>query len=188
MQYNFFTQKKTEKDIKASLVPARSGPKHIRRRETGFTMLELMVTLALIVLLSAFAYPSIVRWGSNYRLRSAASDLLTNIHTTRMEAIKRNQNVIITYSAGGDRYTIADVSGIILQRNMPQGVDLSAVNLSGGSNATTFTPRGLPINIGNIILLNNNNIGYRLTYNITGRPRLDRNLDVGGGGSWDPYP
>jgi prepilin-type N-terminal cleavage/methylation domain-containing protein len=186
MPYNFFSQKKAEKDIKVSLVPACPGPKHIRGRETGFTMIELMVTLALIVLLSAFAYPSIVRWGSNYRLRSAASDLLTNVHTTRMEAIKRNQNVTITYSAGGDSYTISDVNGTILNMNMPQGVDLSAVSLSANATATIFSPRGLPNNFGNIVLLNNNNNGYKLIYNITGRPRLEKSTD--GGSSWVDYP
>ncbi len=62
-------------------------------RQRGFSMIELMVTLVILVLLVLAAMPSIGVWLDNTRIRNEGDSILTGLQTARAEAIKRNQNV-----------------------------------------------------------------------------------------------
>ena len=48
------------------------------RKNSGFTLIELMVVIALIVVLSAIAIPNYIAWLPKYRLNSAVDDVLTS--------------------------------------------------------------------------------------------------------------
>lgn len=60
------------------------------KKNAGFTMPELMVTLSILVILSALAAPSFVGVIAAQRSKSAASDLHAALIRARSEAIKRN--------------------------------------------------------------------------------------------------
>ncbi len=62
-------------------------------RQRGFSMVELMVTLTILVLLVLAAMPSIGTWLDNTRIRNEGDSLITGLQTARGEAVKRNQNV-----------------------------------------------------------------------------------------------
>jgi type IV fimbrial biogenesis protein FimT len=59
----------------------------------GFSLIELMVTIAIMVLLMAAVAPSMTEWIANVRLRGAAEVALTGLQRARAEAIKTNQFV-----------------------------------------------------------------------------------------------
>ncbi len=61
----------------------------------GFTLLELIITLALISLLTTIAIPNFMDSLRNNRLATAANELISAIHLARSEAIKRNQQVVV---------------------------------------------------------------------------------------------
>jgi type IV fimbrial biogenesis protein FimT len=63
------------------------------RNPRGFTLLELMMALALIGIILAFAIPSFSSFRKNARMTSAANDLLADLNMARTEAIKRQRNV-----------------------------------------------------------------------------------------------
>lgn len=63
-----------------------SGP----TAQRGFTLVELMVTLAVLVILLAVAVPSFRSITLGNRLTTNANELVGAIQTARMEAIKRN--------------------------------------------------------------------------------------------------
>ena len=60
------------------------------RAQTGFTLVEMMVTLAVIVVLTAIAVPSFRSLTLSNRLTASANEIMGTIQVARMEAIKRN--------------------------------------------------------------------------------------------------
>jgi type IV fimbrial biogenesis protein FimT len=67
-------------------------------KQLGFTMVELLITVSILGILSAMAYPSFNELIRNNRRSSYANDLLAAINLARSEAIKRNGQVTILRS------------------------------------------------------------------------------------------
>jgi len=76
------------------------------KRESGFTLQELLVTFAIIAILSAIAVPRFSQWLPNYRLKSAARDVVSNFQAAKLTAIKKGINCTITFNQdiGGNVY------------------------------------------------------------------------------------
>jgi type IV fimbrial biogenesis protein FimT len=76
------------------------------KRESGFTLVEVLVTFAIIAILSAIAVPGFSRWIPNYRLKSAARDVVSNFQLAKLTAIKKGINCTITFNQviGGTAY------------------------------------------------------------------------------------
>lgn len=56
----------------------------------GLTLVELMVTMALVALLLLAAMPSMVGWSRNTQIRTAAESILNGLQKARSEALRRN--------------------------------------------------------------------------------------------------
>ena len=64
-------------------------------RNKGFTLVELMITLAIAAILMALAVPSFNSTIKNNRISTQASELITSLNYVRSEAIKRGADVTI---------------------------------------------------------------------------------------------
>src|SRR5262245_37039419 len=71
----------------------------MKRAPAGFTLLELMVVLAIAGLLFAVAIPAMGHFIRNGRITGAANDVMAALHFTRSEAIKRRFPVTLCTSA-----------------------------------------------------------------------------------------
>ncbi|MDY6839218.1 MAG: prepilin-type N-terminal cleavage/methylation domain-containing protein [Thermodesulfobacteriota bacterium] len=83
------------------------------RRDSGLTIVELMVAIALLAILVNVASPSFMEWQHHQRLMRAARDLYSNMQHTKLGAIKANANwaMVFDNSVTPGRYFICSDDG-----------------------------------------------------------------------------
>jgi len=70
-----------------------------RRTQSGLTIIELMVTVGVIGITAAIAYPSFEAYLANSRLVTSTNDLVASMQLARAEAIKRGVTTVLCRSA-----------------------------------------------------------------------------------------
>jgi type IV fimbrial biogenesis protein FimT len=72
------------------------------KKNSGFTLLELLLTLALIGIVTAFALPSMRAFTQNDRLTTNINSMVGHLAYARSEAVKRSQQVSMCVSNNTD--------------------------------------------------------------------------------------
>jgi prepilin-type N-terminal cleavage/methylation domain-containing protein len=87
-------------------------PANRARTARGFSVVELVVVLCIILVLSAIAIPSLQSSMRTYRIGSAASSFSALLQRARFEAIRRNTPITVrTQVVGGDTVVYIDLKG-----------------------------------------------------------------------------
>ena len=68
----------------------------------GFTLVELLVVIALIAVLQLIAVPAFVNISNSMRLTAAVNSLFSSLLLARNEAIKRNSRAVVCKSLSGE--------------------------------------------------------------------------------------
>ena len=76
--------------------------KALRRSGTGFTLVELLVTIAIGTLLMVVAVPSFVSFQKNAQLSDAASNFIAAINVARANAMKQGVDTYLVPKTGTD--------------------------------------------------------------------------------------
>jgi len=125
----------------------------MKRKANGLTLMELMVTVAILAILVALAMPSFNTFVAKGRLSGAAEALAQELQLAKSEALRRNASVTISFSTVGDwcygsveSATACDCTDqdppCSLRRvdsTAYSGVTMDATSFTG--NATTFSAR-----------------------------------------------
>jgi type IV fimbrial biogenesis protein FimT len=134
------------------------------RKNSGFTLAELMVVIGILAILSAVAMPGFIGWITKHKLGTGARQVLSTIESARMRAVRERVSVGIEFQvpdSRGYRVWLDDGSGggsaddaerngaepIILSGQMPAGVSISEA-LFGGDPNFRFNSQGFPIRNG----------------------------------------
>ena len=72
-----------------------------RSRERGFTLIELMVTIAIAVILTGLAASPMSKMFASNRVQTEASSFVSDLMLARAEAVKRGQGVSLCPSSNG---------------------------------------------------------------------------------------
>ena len=141
----------------------------------GFTLLELMLVVALAMVVAGIALPNLLTMNRAYRLSQASSAVVGKVHQARANALKRNRPswVLVVGAAGTVRVQITGAGGapedIGGTDYIPQGV----VFATGAAQATlTFDAMGRPLNPPQTIQLRITGSGLQRTVTVTSTGRI----------------
>ena len=143
------------------------------RLDPGFTIIELIVVLALAAIVMAIALPGLISWLPTYRLSAGARQVASDLQLARMKAISQNTKFRLNFgSPPSTSYTFEkDDGGFATESgpfSLPDGIKVIAVT------ASEFQSRGTVNTAGSITLENNNGDPTKtVTISIVGRVSIN---------------
>jgi type IV fimbrial biogenesis protein FimT len=102
----------------------------------GYSVIELIIAVAVAGILAAIALPSWNRLLPFYQLDSSARQLQSELHNIKMRAAAENVGFQLVYSVSAAAYTIQRNSIVVVTKPLPAGVIVT------NAGAIAFSPRG----------------------------------------------
>ncbi len=109
----------------------------------GFTLVEMMIAIAIFALLILAALPEVRIWVQNTQIRTAAEGILNGLQLARTEAVRRNTNMELEMiGVSGWNAKVASSGQIVQSRPSGEGSG-NAVLVIKPDGATKVTFNGL---------------------------------------------
>jgi prepilin-type N-terminal cleavage/methylation domain-containing protein len=147
----------------------------------GFTLIELIIVIAISAIISAIAIPNYLNYREGSKLRGAVNNLVANIELARSRSIKENGNVAVVFDSDGLGYRVFEDFNsnwtLDADERMLRTVDLPPnviveLPTTFADNRMHFNSRGIPNgSFGTATLRNSINEEQSVVINIAGRIR-----------------
>lgn len=140
----------------------------LRREGKGFSLVELITTLALLSITAGIGYPLFQRFSINGNLRTAARDVMGDFAALRQNAMAERTSFSVTFDVPGNRYSFPGTPEGKTPANF--GKDIRITRAAFGTIPTvTFLSRGTIHGAGSLTLANARGSTARITCNLSGR-------------------
>lgn len=122
-----------------------------RQASAGFTLVELMIAIAMLAVLAGIALPYYKDIIADQRNRTAANDLHSALVLARSEAVKRNTQItlapIVTWTAGWRIASPSVGQPDLLSHTQPPGItiDSAAVAITFGASGRANAQEGFEL-------------------------------------------
>lgn len=133
------------------------------QKNSGFTIVEVTIVVAIMAIVAAFAIPSMLGSRSDAKLRGVVANLKGDLNTAKMMAVRENALVVVQFETS--RYEVFIHNGVDLDlwtrepderslanRSLPAGVTIDLAASTFANNGTRYNRRGLPVNLGKVVV------------------------------------
>ena len=182
------------RDIENKFLPYANGKEKMQtKKQAGFTLIELMITLVVLVIALSIGVPSFVDWIKSNRLDTATRTLTGAFQLARNEAVSRQTVITIdsggnwnngltmytdTAAAGNTAYNAAEDTLIKVLDYTMDGITIASTD----NNLLSFTSTGLLNEAANslvmsLCLTSGESDGFQITINTVGRASINNKDD-----------
>ncbi|HEU18971.1 MAG TPA: prepilin-type N-terminal cleavage/methylation domain-containing protein [Deltaproteobacteria bacterium] len=160
----------------------------------GFTLIELIIVMALIGIMAGIATPLFNSYMKDERLRESVRNLKSDMELAKIRAVRANARVAVTFDTANNRYAIFIDDGAgggtagdwvrnggeteIKTVDLPDDVDMYEVTF-GGAARVRFRGVGLPNAAGHCYMRNTNDKYIGIVQTMLGLTRLQESKDSG---------
>lgn len=102
-----------QNDVVILMGPRPKGRKHmgallksISRNQKGFTLVEMMIVMAVLAIIAAVGGTALLTSLPNMRLKSTSRDIYSAMMRTKAEAVRRGENVTLLFNSPGNSYVM----------------------------------------------------------------------------------
>ncbi len=156
------------------------------RNANGFTLIETLIVISLMITISALAVPNLMNWLNKANLNGAVNNLKGSLELAKLKAIQENGPVAVNFTSNsyvifrdtGTTIGVHDAGEEFFERkSLPTGIriDLLATTFAGngkGGKKTRFKGRGTSAS-GTVYLVNSMGMAKKIIVSCTGRIRTE---------------
>lgn len=168
--------------------------------QKGFTLVEIMIVVAIISAMAIVAMPGFQTWLDSQRVTSSSLDIKAAFETAKSTAISNQQNVgvqctvgtgqnasLVVFIDNGANFGVLEAGErVVKQTVMKNNVELYLANFQGPVNTVAhFNPIGLAAGTSGEIRIRNAGVARyrRIVLTNAGNIRIERSIN-GLNGSW----
>jgi len=149
------------------------GKKNPGSNQRGFTLLEIIMVVILILIVCGIAFQGFNRMSINSSLRTAARDIASDFQLTRQRAMAESATLTITFDTGNHTYTVPTPGGGSLTKTLASYGSGITINSITTDAAIGFQPRGTTTSPPGVIVLTNSRASTAtISINSTGRANV----------------
>ncbi len=163
--------------------------KGIKPHTSGFTIFEVLIVIGMIGILAGIAFPTIGKFLPEFRFRSSVRDIVSCLQEAKLEAIKRNTDVVVVFTTTGYRSFVDNGAGDSTKAKNreedPGEISIRIVNLDSDTtlslngspgvdpNPMGFNSRGFGATANSTLRIENTNANFRtIAFSTSGNVRV----------------